>query len=60
MAYRLEYITTRNADGSIIPAVDFPEPILLDYSFDNYNDADRMRCELCSSMIYGYVKVVEL
>ena len=57
--YRLEYITTRNVDGSLIPAIDFPEPIILDYVFDNYNDADCKRCELCSKFIFGYVKIVE-
>ena len=57
--YRLEYITTRNCDGSIIPAIDFPEPIILDYEFDNYNDADLKRCELCSSMMFGCVKIIE-
>ena len=27
--------------------------------YDDYNEADRMRCELCSVMNFGYVKIVE-
>ena len=27
--------------------------------YDDYNEADRMRCELCSVMNFGFVKVVE-
>ena len=56
--YRLVYISTRNFDGSLIP-VDFFEPIPLDFVSDNYNEADRMRCELCSSMNFGYVRIEE-
>lgn len=58
MKYRLIYISTRNFDGSLIP-VDFFEPIPLDFVSDDYNEADRMRCELCSIMNFGFVKVVE-
>lgn len=58
MKYRLVYISTRNFDGSLIP-VDFFEPITLDFVSDNYNEADRMRCELCSIMNFGFVKIVE-
>ena len=56
--YRLVYISTRNFDGSLIP-VDFFEPVPLGAIYDDYNEADRMRCELCSSMNFGYVKIVE-
>lgn len=55
--YRLVYISTRNFDGSLIP-VDFFEPIPL-FVLDDYNEADRMRCELCSIMNFGFVKIVE-
>lgn len=56
--YRLVYISTRNFDGSLIP-VDFFEPVPLGVVYDDYNEADRMRCELCSSMNFGYIKIVE-
>ena len=56
--YRLVYISTRNIDGSLIP-VDLFEPVLLDHVTDDYNEADRMRCELCSSMNFGYVRIEE-
>lgn len=56
--YRLVYISTRNFDGSLIP-VEFFEPVSLDAVYDDYNEADRMRCELCSVMNFGYVKIVE-
>ena len=56
--YRLVYISTRNFDGSLIP-VDFFEPIPLDFVLDDYNEADRMRCELCSVMNFGFVKIME-
>ena len=56
--YRLVYISTRNFDGSLIP-VDFFEPIPLDAVYNDYNEADRMRCELCSVMNFGYVKIAE-
>lgn len=60
--YRLEYIETRRlgANGvEIIPVEEFPAPVKLDYVSDDYNEADRMRCELCSKMNFGYVKIVE-
>ena len=56
--YRLVYISTRNFDGSLIP-VDFFEPIQLDHVTDDYNEADRMRCELCTVMNFGYVRIEE-
>ena len=56
--YRLVYISTRKFDGSLIP-VDFFESIPLDFVSDDYNEADRMRCELCSIMNFGYVKIIE-
>ena len=59
ITYKLEYITTRDITGAIIPAIDFPEPVILEYEFDNYNDADCKRCELCSKFIFGYVRVIE-
>lgn len=58
MKYRLVYISTRNFDGSLIP-VDFFEPIPLNTVYNDYNEADRMRCELCSIMNFGFVKIVE-
>ena len=57
--YKLEYIATRAVNGNIIPAEQFDEPIVLDYQFDNYNEADLIRCELCSKFNYGYVRVVQ-
>ena len=56
--YRLVYISTRNFDGSLIP-VDFFEPVPLGAIYNDYNEADRMRCELCSVMNFGFVKIVE-
>lgn len=56
--YRLVYISTRRYDGSLIP-VDFFEPIPMDAVYDDYNEADRMRCKLCSVMNFGYIKIVE-
>jgi hypothetical protein len=56
--YRLVYISTRNFDGSLIP-IDLFEPIPLKYVYDNYNDADLRRCEMCSELLYGFVKIVE-
>lgn len=56
--YRLVYISTRNFDGSLIP-VDLFEPVPLDAVYNDYNEADCMRCELCSVMNFGFVKIVE-
>lgn len=56
--YRLVYVSTRNFNGSLIPVEEF-EPVPLDYVSIDHNEADRMRCELCSVMNYGYVKIVE-
>ena len=33
--------------------------IPLDYVTENYNDADCMRCELCESMNFGFVRIKE-
>ena len=52
MKYRLVYISTRNFDGSLIP-VDLFEPVPLNHITDDYNEADRMRCELCSIMNFA-------
>lgn len=56
--YRLVYISTRNFNGSNIPVEEF-EPVPLNHVSTDYNEADRMRCELCTVMNYGYVKIVE-
>lgn len=56
--YRLVYISTRNLDGSLIPVDQF-EAAPLGAVYDDYNEADRMRCQLCSLTNYGYVKIVE-
>lgn len=56
--YRLVYISTRNFNGSNIPVDEF-EPVPLDHVTEDYNEADRMRCELCAVMNFGYVKIVE-
>ena len=56
--YRLVYISTRNIDGSLVPVDQF-ESVPLDAVYDDYNEADRMRCELCSKMNFGFIKVVE-
>lgn len=58
MRYRLVYILIKNLDGSLIPP-DMFEHIPLDYVFEDYNEADRTRCELCSVMNFGYIKIVE-
>ena len=60
--YRLEYIETRRIEnGKVvnIPVDQFSEPIRLDFVSDDYIEADRMRCELCSSMNFGFIKIVE-
>ena len=61
MVYRLEYAETRKfVDGKF---VEIPADKLvytpLNYTTTDYNDADRMRCELCGSMSNGYVRIVE-
>ena len=56
--YRLVYISTRNFDSSLVP-VDLFEPVPLNTVYNDYNEADRMRCELCSVMNFGYVRIVE-
>ena len=53
--YRLVYISTRNFDGSPVP-VELFDPIPMDAVYNDYNEADRMRCELCSIMNFGFVK----
>ena len=57
--YKLAYITTRDINGTNVPATEFPEPVILDYQYNNYNEADRMRCELCEKMHFGYVRIIE-
>jgi hypothetical protein len=59
--YRLEYVETRKLiDGKIvnIPVEQF-EYIPLDIVTEDYNKADRLRCELCSAMNYGFVQIIE-
>lgn len=56
--YRLVYTATRDLSGRNIPVDQF-ESVPLDAVYDDYNEADRMRCELCSKMNFGFVKVVE-
>ena len=59
--YRLEYVETRKLiDGKIvnIPVEQF-EYIPLDVVTEDYNEADRLRCELCSAMNYGFVRIKE-
>lgn len=61
MIYRLEYAETRKyEDGKFI---EIPANKMvytpLDFTTTDYNEADRMRCELCSSMSTGYVRIVE-
>lgn len=56
--YRLVYISTRYFDGSLIP-VDIFDPVPMDAVYDDYNEADRMRCELCSVLNFGYVRIEE-
>lgn len=59
--YRLEYTETRrfeNGEFITIPANEFVyHP--LNYTTTDYNEADKMRCELCASMSLGYVRIVE-
>lgn len=61
MVYRLEYATTRKyEDGRLIDIpVDKMEYTPLNFTTTDYNEADRMRCELCSSVPMGYVRIVE-
>ena len=59
--YRLEYVETRKLiDGKVvnIPVEQF-EYIPLDIVTEDYNEADRLRCELCSTMNYGFVQIIE-
>ena len=61
MIYRLEYAETRKCENGKfveIPA-DKLVYIPLNYTTTDYNEADRMRCELCGSMSMGYVRIVE-
>ena len=61
MAYRLVYIETRRLGENGVEniPVDLFDPVPLDSIYDDYNEADRMRCELCSVMNFGYVRIVE-
>jgi hypothetical protein len=59
--YRLEYAETRkfeNGKWTPIP-VDKMVYTPLNFTTTDYNEADQMRCELCSSMSQGYVRIVE-
>lgn len=59
--YRLEYVETRKMiDGKIvnIPVEEF-EYIPIDVVTEDYNEADRLRCELCEAMNYGFVRIIE-
>ena len=62
MKYRLEYVETRkmNENGKIVnlPVEQF-EHIPLDVVTEDYNEADRMRCELCEALNYGFVRITE-
>ena len=59
--YRLEYVETRIMEsGKVVNLpVDKFKYIPLDYVTENYNDADCMRCELCESMNFGFVRIKE-
>lgn len=59
--YRLEYVETRKLiDGKIvnIPVEQF-EHIPLNIVIEDYNEADCMRCKLCSGLNYGFVRIIE-
>lgn len=59
--YRLEYVETRKLiDGKVvnIPVEQF-EYIPLNLVTEDYNEADRLRCELCSGLSYGFVQIIE-
>ena len=59
--YRLEYVETRKLiDGKIvnIPVEQF-EHIPLDVVTEDYNEADRLRCERCSVLNFGFVQIIE-
>lgn len=61
MIYRLEYAATRryeNGQWVLIPS-DKMVYTPLNFTTTDYNEADRMRCELSSSMSQGYVRIVE-
>lgn len=63
MSYGLVYIATKKEtpDGTFedLPVEKFKH-IMTDYVFDNWNDADLMRCELSSNMKNGFMKIIEL
>lgn len=62
MKYGLEYVETRkmNENGKIVnlPVEQF-EHIPLDVVIEDYNEADRLRCELCEALNYGFVRIIE-
>lgn len=63
MSYGLVYIATKKEtpDGTFedLPVEKFKHT-MTDYVFDNWNDADLMRCELSSNMKNGFMKIIEL
>lgn len=63
MKYGLAYIAIKkeNSDGIMedIPVEKLKQQ-MTDYVFDNWNDADLMRCELSSNMKNGFMKIIEL
>lgn len=61
MIYRLEYAETRKYENGRIVEIPVDKMVYspLEFTTTDYNEADRMRCELCSSMNSGYVRIVE-
>ena len=63
MKYGLAYIATKkeNNDGIMedIP-VEKMKQQMTDYIFNNWNDADLMRCKLTSKLANGFMKIIEL
>lgn len=61
VVYRLEYAETRKYENGKFVTIPADKLVYhpLNYTSTDYNEADRMRCELCSSMTMGYVRIVE-
>ena len=61
MVYRLEYAETRRFEDGAWKTIPADKMVYtpLNFTTTDYNDADRMRCELCGSMNNGYVRIVE-
>lgn len=61
MIYRLEYAETRREENGRLVNIPTEKMVFvpLNYTTTDYNDADRMRCELCGAMTMGYVRIVE-